>query len=329
MAPKRKESNTLTKKIRSLKQLRREEKESKNHIKNVSKKILEQYYKLYNEEWQLEKINLDFKVSEKPFTPLIMNPIKELDGLNICPNTYVTLTRWDARYKEVNQKGITPEILLESIILPFFELQERDIKNIIFQKRSDKPYCYDIIDESGRVIYIKLYTKGKVKSRDTKTGALFKYLNNKNYFDELIFKEYIKQFEKRFDVLKTKISIEKSDHNPVSGKSNSNKGKELTIDLCNTPSFYGIALQYGQPGRGHSTLYPPLDGGLSKITETIIKTIPEIKFYCKSTGTEFSKIPINNKGFNKNYFNYFKKKFKKLFEKELNSPDNHSNKDKD
>lgn len=316
---------TPTKTKKSLKQLIREEKESKNHIKNVSKKILKQYYAPYNEcESKLTKINLDFIVSEKPFTEPTMNPIEKLSGLYICPRIYATFKdRGENSKPKMINRGITPEILLESIIFPFLELQERDINKIIIKKKRNKPR-YDIIDEFGRVIYIKLHTKGKVEDTKSKTGALLKYLKNKKVSDELIFDEYIEQFKKRFDVLKTKITIKKSDHSLVLEGSN-NEGKELRIALCKTPGFYGVALEYGQPDRGHSTLYSiPKYAGLSKITKTIMKTIPEIESYCKSTGRDPSEIPINNQKFTN--YDYFEKKLKKLLK---NLPNNHSNKDKD
>jgi len=324
MTSKRKKSNILTKE-KTLKQLRREWEEGERHKKNVSKKIFNKYYDHYNEDGSnLTKINLDFIVSEKPFTEPTMDPIEKLSGLYVCPRIYVTLKeRGENSKPKMIDKGVIPKILLESIISPFFKLQGVDINKITIEKNSDKPHRYDIIDESGRVIYIKLHREGKVEYTKSKTGTLSKYLENKKSFDELIFDGYIEQFKKEFDVLKTKISTEKLYHIPVL-EENNHSGKEFKINLCKTPGFYGVELQYGHPNRGHSTGYSiPKHAGLSKITETIMKTIDEIESYCKLTGRAPSEIPINNKGFTN--YDYFERKLKKLLK---NLPDNHSKNDK-
>ncbi len=328
MITKRKKSNTLTKK-KSLKQLRREWEERESHTKNVSKKICKKYYNHYNEDnLQLKKINLDFKVSEKPFTKPTMDSIEEFGELNICPNIYTTLTLGNICYKEVNQKGITPGILLESIISLFFESQDRDINQIIIKKNSDQPCRYDIIDEFGRVIYIKLHTKSKVEYTKSKTGALLKYLKNKKLSDELIFKEYIKRFKKGFDSyvksLKTEINTEKlKDDLLLQGLGYNNK-KEIEIVLHRGGCIYGIVLRhlknkqviyeeiYSMNERDIRQAILPINKQ-GKVFNIISEIIPSLCSCYKKTPTNLPEIKFKNEGF----IPVYTKLFRELVEKEL------------
>ena len=109
---------TPTKTKNYLKQLMRKRKDRERHLKNVSKKIFDQYYYYYSEcGSKLTKINLDFIVSEKQSTKPTMDPIEKLSGLYICPRTYATLKEVDENSKpKIINIGVTPEILLESII---------------------------------------------------------------------------------------------------------------------------------------------------------------------------------------------------------------------
>ncbi len=316
MTPKRKKSNIPTKE-KSLKYLRRKWEEGERYKKNVPEKIFKKYSLEYDEnKSQLKKINLDFIVSKELPTEPTMNPIEKLSGLYICPRIYATFKdNGENSTLKWRDRGVTPKILLESIIYPFFELQERDINKITIEKNSDEPCRYDIIDESGRVIYIKLHTKGKVEDTKSKTGALLEYLNNKKELDELIFKEYIEQFKKGFDVLKTnKTNTEKLNYDLLLEESNDRTKYELKIVLLNNGDIYGIDIEHYRNKQDIFQRIFLLNKSDKQISSTKIDEV--ITYICSHYGLppkDLPEIPIINNGFPPGCY----KSFKKQLEEEL------------